>query len=77
MKVSIDVYTKNIDAALNAFKFAIESGATSARLISNENYETRKFEYLNLVFEVDHKSEAISMLDNGLFVRDVNEIGNR
>lgn len=74
MKVSIDVCTKDIDAALEAFKFAIEAGATSVRLISNENFDTRKFEYVNLLFEDDHKSESINRLDRGPFARDVNDL---
>ena len=74
MKVSVDVYTKNIDAALDAFKFAIEAGATSVRLVSNENYETKKFEYVNLTFEDDHRSDSINRLDNGPFSRDVSDL---
>jgi hypothetical protein len=43
MKVSVDVYTKDVDAALVAFKAAIESGATDVRLNSSEDYDTRAF----------------------------------
>ena len=71
MKVSVDVYTKDVDAGIAAFRKAIESGATDAQLRSNEDWETKKFESLNLMFEADNKSEAISSLDDGPFVRDV------
>lgn len=70
MKVSVDVYTKDIDAALEAFKIAIEVGATDIRLNSSEDYDTNEFEYLNLMFEADHSSSAISHLDNGSFAKD-------
>ena len=74
MKVSVDVYTKDVDAGLAAFKLALDSGATDAQLRSNEDWETKKFESLNLMFEADNKSEAISNLDNGPFVRDVSDL---
>ena len=70
MKVNIDVYTKDLDAGLAAFKKAVEEGGTSINLSSSEDYETNKFEYLNLMFEADHTSDAISQLDNGLFSSD-------
>jgi len=70
MKVSVDVYTKDIEAGLTAFKNALENGATDAQLRSNEDWETKKFESLNLMFEADHKSEAITALDEGPFVKD-------
>ncbi len=74
MKVSVDVYTKDVDAGLAAFKLALESGATDAQLRSNEDWETKKFENLNLMFEADNTSEAITSLDNGPFVRDVSDL---
>lgn len=67
MIVSVDVYTKNLEAALSAFKTAIESGATDVTLSSNENWETKEFENLNLTFNAEHSSKAISELDNGSF----------
>ena len=76
MKVRVDVYTKNVDAALSAFKTAIEDGATNVGLDSSENYETNKFEYLNLSFMAEHTSESISELDNGLFSPDRDEMNN-
>jgi len=39
-------------------------------LRSNEDWETKKFENLNLMFEADNKSEAIDQLDNGKFTKD-------
>ena len=74
MKVSVDVYTKNVDAALEAFKIAIESGATDIRLHSSEDYQTKKLEYLNLMFDVVHSSAAISHLDNGHFSKDTDDL---
>tara|TARA_B100001057_G_scaffold437945_1_gene470135 strand:+ start:592 stop:810 length:219 start_codon:yes stop_codon:yes gene_type:complete len=70
MKVSVDVYTTDTEAGLAAFKLALDSGATDVQLRSNEDYETRKFESLNLMFEADNKSEAISSLDDGPFTKD-------
>lgn len=70
MKVSVDVYTKDIDAGIAAFKAALDSGATDVQLRSNEDWETKKFEDLNLMFEADNQSEAITSLDNGPFKRD-------
>lgn len=74
MIVSVDVYTKDLDAALAAFKLAIESRATSVRLSSNEDYSTKKFENVNLMFEADHTSVAISKLDGGKFVKDSSDL---
>lgn len=70
MKVSVDVYTTDVDAGMAAFKKALDAGATDVQLRSNEDYDTRKFESLNLMFEADHKSEALAQLDDGPFSRD-------
>ena len=48
MIVSVDVYTKDIEAGLSAFKSALEAGATDVNLRSYEDYETKEFENLNL-----------------------------
>lgn len=74
MKVRVDVYTKDVDAALGAFKFAVESGATGVCLNAIEDYQTKKFQHLNLMFEDNHSSPAISLLDDGPFVRDNDEL---
>ncbi len=74
MKVSVDVYTKDVDAGLATFKLALDNGATDAQLRSNEDWETKKFESLNLMFEADNTSEAITSLDNGPFARDVADL---
>lgn len=74
MIVSVDVYTKDVDSALAAFKLAVESGATNVRLNSNEDYDTKKFENLNLMFDADHTSAAISKLDEGPFVKDSSDL---
>jgi hypothetical protein len=70
MRVSVDVYTTDIDAGMAAFRKALDAGATDVQLRSNEDYDTRKFECLNLMFEADHKSEALAQLDDGAFTRD-------
>lgn len=74
MRVSVDVYTKDLDAALAAFKLAVESGATDCKLNSNEDWETKKFENLNLMFDAEHNSEAVASLDNGPFVKDTDDL---
>ena len=74
MIISVDVYTKNIDAALAAFKKAIEAGATNIRLSSSEDYETKEFENLNLMFEAEHTSVAVSNLDSGDFAKDPSDL---
>lgn len=68
MRVSIDVYTTDVDAGLAAFKCALENGATDIRMSSVEDYSTQKFQCLNLMFNADHTSPAISTLDSGAFV---------
>jgi len=70
MRVSVDVYTTDVEAGMAAFKLALESGATDVQLRSNEDWETKKFESLNLMFEADNKSDAINQLDNGKFTKD-------
>ena len=70
MRVSVDVYTSDVEAGMAAFKLALENGATDVQLRSNEDWETKKFESLNLMFEADNKSDAINQLDNGKFTKD-------
>ena len=74
MKVSVDVHTKDINAGLAAFKSALESGAVDVRLSSNHDFDTKEFENLNLMFEADHNSDAISKLDEGPFARDPSDL---
>ena len=70
MKVNVDVYTTDVDAGIAAFKNALDAGATDVQLRSNEDWESKKFESLNLMFEADHKSEALAQLDDGPFSKD-------
>ena len=70
MKVNVDVYTTDVDAGIAAFRKALESGATDVQLRSNEDWESKTFESLNLMFEADHKSEALNVLDDGPFTKD-------
>ena len=74
MKVSINVYTKDVNAALEAFKLAIENGATNIKLYSSEDCDENKLEYLNLMFDANHSSSVISHLDNGNFVEDTDDL---
>lgn len=74
MKIAVDVYTKDVDAGLAAYKQAVETGATDVRLHSSEDYDTKEFEYLNLMFDADHTSPAISALDDGPFSKDYNDL---
>ena len=70
MKVNVDVYTTDVDAGIAAFKNALDAGATDVQLRSNEDWESKKFESLILMFEADHKSEALAQLDSGPFSKD-------
>ena len=70
MKVNVDVYTTDVDAGIAAFRKALDTGASDVQLRSNEDWETKKFECLNLMFEADHKSEALNVLDTGPFTKD-------
>jgi hypothetical protein len=74
MKISVDVYTKDVDAAAAAFKAAIEAGATDVRLNSSEDWDTKEFEYVNVMFEVEHTSDVLTLLDEGPFARDRDDL---
>lgn len=67
MIVRVDVYTKDVNAALSAFKTAFETGASDLSLNSYDDRDARVVRYFNLSFEAEHSSEAISDLDNGPF----------
>jgi hypothetical protein len=73
MKVRIDVYSQDIDAALAVFKKAAESGIDDATLRSENKYESDEFHYVNLMFDADHKSKILSELDDGPFVTDTDD----
>lgn len=76
MKVNVDVYTRDLEAAAEAFKDAVRSGATEVHLSSREDWDTKDLQHLNLSFVADHKSEAISKLDGGLFVKDSDDLSD-
>ncbi len=67
MIVRVDVYTKDVDAALSAFKAAFETGASYISLSSSDDRDARVVRNFNLTFEAEHNSKAISDLDNGPF----------
>lgn len=71
MKVSVDVYSKDLEACLKAFKHALETGAEEVCLRSNHDYDTKEFENLQLSFEADHNNEALASLDDGPFQTEV------
>ena len=70
MIVSVDVYSKDIDASLAAFKKALDTGAKDICLTSNHDWDTKEFMYLNLRFEAEHNNEALASLDDGPFQKD-------
>jgi hypothetical protein len=70
MKISVDVYSQDIDASLKAFKHALDTGASDVNLASNHDWDTKKWESLNLRFEADHNNEALASLDDGPFQKD-------
>ncbi len=74
MLVSVDVYTKDLDAGLNAYKKAMESGAHDIQLNSSHDYESKELEYFNLMFQADHTSEVHSFLDDGPFAKDYGDL---
>ena len=74
MKISVDVYTKDIALATEVFTAAVESGATDVRLNSCENWDTKQFQAVNVMFEVDHSSEVLNLLDNGKFAKDQDDL---
>jgi len=74
MKVAVDVYTKDVDAALAAFRSAVDAGATDVRLFSVEDYESKQLEHLNLTFDADHTAEVIGQLDHGPFKKYADEL---
>lgn len=67
MKVSICVYTTDLEASLEAYRVAIESGAIDVALSSSHEWESKELEYFNLQFQADHTNTAISHLDHGPF----------
>lgn len=74
LTLSVDVYTKDVDAALAAFKAALEAGATSVRISSNEEWGTKAFENVNLMFEATPGSDVIALVKRPPFVRDPGDL---
>ncbi len=74
MKVFVDVYTRDLEAAFGAYKLALESGASDVRLTSNHHYNTKAFQNLNLQFDADHKLNVLNKLDQGPFAKDTDEL---
>lgn len=74
MIVDINVYTKDLAAATEAFTVAVKHGATDVHLNTSEHYKTKKLEYFQLRFTIDHQSPAISHLENGFFVRESEDL---
>tara|TARA_Y100000031_G_C7872090_1_gene226796 strand:- start:185 stop:412 length:228 start_codon:yes stop_codon:yes gene_type:complete len=74
MRVSVEVYSKDIVATLEAYKKATEVGAINITLYSSEGGVTKKINYLNLTFQVEHKSEILDFLDDGPFSPDSNNL---
>lgn len=72
--LTIDVYTKDVDAACAAFKAAVVAGATNVRISSNEAWGTRTFENINLTFDAAPVSSVASLVKRPPFVRDPSEL---
>lgn len=74
MKVKVDVYSKDIESSLHAFKTALENGATDISIYARNNYDTNEFEYINIMLQVDHKSYILELLDSGNFLTEPSEL---
>lgn len=68
MKVLVNVFTKDVDAAVAAYKKAVECGATDVSLQSYEDYDSEEVGHFCLSFNAEHTSEGIADLDHGPFV---------
>jgi hypothetical protein len=74
MKVAVDVYTKNLDAVLDAFKSAYIANAKDMNLRVNEEWNTKTFENFELTFEADHKSSAIEAVNTEDFKANADDL---
>lgn len=74
MQVSVEVYTKDLEAALNAFKVAVEEDANDCVLSAVEDWGSKKIECFTLTFAADHRSKAVSQLDDGPFCKDKDDL---
>lgn len=74
MQVRVDVYTKDMDAALDAYQKAIKAGAHDVALNSNHDYESKELEYFNLMYNGDHSMQCISELDEGPFKAEYSDL---
>jgi len=69
MKVSVDVYTKDIDSAFSAVRKAVEENISEIQLRGFQNWETKERTF-NIMFDADHTSAVLSHLDDGNFLKD-------
>jgi hypothetical protein len=74
MEVAVDVYTKDLEAVLEAFKSAYIANAKDIALRVNEEWNTKTFENFELSFEADHKSLAIEAVNTKEFKADANDL---
>jgi hypothetical protein len=75
MKVNVDVYTKDLDAALTAFRTAFEVGAVDVDLRTYEEWDTHEFEYFQFTCDADHTATALfELLDSGPFDKDSDKL---
>jgi len=70
MKVTVEVYSQDVDACLEVFKKALDTGASDVCLNSNHDWDSKEFESLRLTFEADHSNEALASLDDGPFQKE-------
>jgi len=74
MKVRVDVYSKDVEASLEAYKNALEEGACDLDLRSDHESDSKIFKHLNLTYDGDHSMKCINDLDSGPFVTDQNDM---
>jgi len=74
MQVTVEVYTKDLEAALKAFKVAAEENANECVLRAVEDWGSEKIECFMLTFVADHRSKAVSQLDDGPFCKDKDDL---
>ena len=64
MKVNVTVFTLSLQAALEGFRKVADENGYGINMHSQEDYQTKKFEYYCLSFDAPHDSEALAWLHN-------------
>jgi hypothetical protein len=74
MQVTVEAFTKDLEAALKAFKVAAKENASDCVLSAVENWSSKDLECFTLAFAADHRSKAVSQLDDGPFFKDKDDL---